>query len=146
MFRSRPKDDYILETNWEELYVLTRHWVSNLEFYKDDLKFFRHLIDKYFIWINEKEHQVKAESIRNGVIKLTRQSNDLIKETLKHLGHIKDIMEDPFTHDSQRFREEHQGLEDKISEFIKSCRTQRRELFSITEHIVENDRLGEIIT
>lgn len=146
MFRLRPKDDYIFTTTWEELYVLTHHWISDLKFYEDDLKFFLHLIDKYFIWINEKEHQKEVGKIRKGVIELTREVTYLKKETSKHLGHIKDIIEEPFTHDSHKFREEHQKLEDEISDFVKTCRNQRKEVFSVIEHVIENERLQEIIT
>lgn len=145
-FRMRPKDNYIQETNWESLYVLTEHWISDLKFYQDDLKFFRHLIDKYFIWINEQEHQIEVEKIRHAVIDLTRQAEEIMEKTLKHLGHISDIMEDPFTYDSSKFRDEHEVLEDEISDFIKTCRDQRQEVFSVIKHIVESERLQEIIT
>src|SRR5665811_322155 len=55
-FRSRPKDQYIHEADWQQLYVLTEHWKSDLSFYEGDLKFLHHLIDKYFMWISKKEH------------------------------------------------------------------------------------------
>ncbi len=50
-FRSRPKDRYIEEGDWQPLYVLTEHWKSDLSFYAEDLKFLAHLIDNYFMWI-----------------------------------------------------------------------------------------------
>lgn len=143
--RMRPKNNYILETDWDELYVLTEHWMSDLYFYADDLKFFRHLIDKYFIWINQQEHQKEVERILHAVIELTDKAQDLLKKTEEHKGHIKDIIEEPFTYDSQKFREEHQKLEDEISNFIKGCRNQRKEVFSVIEHVVDKERLQEII-
>ncbi|MFK5973327.1 MAG: hypothetical protein QM485_08600 [Flavobacteriaceae bacterium] len=59
-FRKRPKDNFIQETNCQELYVLTNHWKSDLLFYKDDLIFLHHLIDKYFIWITKKDNLTKV--------------------------------------------------------------------------------------
>lgn len=144
--RMRPKNNYIFETNWDELYALTEHWLSDLHFYADDLKFFHHLIDKYFIWINEPEHQLEVEKILQEVIELTDRAQDLLKKTAKHQGHLKDIMEEPFTYDSQKFREEHQKLEDEISAFVKRCRDQRKEVFSVIEHVVDKERLQEIVT
>ena len=41
--------------NCKELYILTKHWKSDLEFYKDDLRFLHNLVDKYLIWITKKE-------------------------------------------------------------------------------------------
>ena len=46
-FRIRPKDNYINEASWEQLYVLTEHWKSDLVFYHKDLRFLHLLIDKY---------------------------------------------------------------------------------------------------
>ncbi|AVR45978.1 hypothetical protein C7S20_12340 [Christiangramia fulva] len=144
--RMRPKNNYIFETDWDELYVLTEHWMSDLQFYADDLRFFRHLIDKYFIWIKEQENQREVEKILFSVIELTDAAQDLLKKTAKHRDHIKDILEEPFTYDSQKFREEHQKLEDEISDFIKSCRKQRKEVFSVIEHVIDKEGLQEIIT
>lgn len=55
-YRYRPKGTYINEADWQGLYVLTGHWKSDLEFYRDDLKFLQQLIDKYFIWMVRKEN------------------------------------------------------------------------------------------
>ena len=55
-FRIRPKDNYINEASWEQLYVLTEHWKSDLVFYHKDLRFLHLLIDKYFMWISNKEN------------------------------------------------------------------------------------------
>ena len=52
-FRNRPPGNYSTTASWEELHALTRHWVSDLRFYQDDLRFLHRLIDKYFIWITD---------------------------------------------------------------------------------------------
>ncbi len=144
--RMRPKSTYILNSGWNELHVLTQHWISDLHFYGDDLKFFHHLIDKYFIWINEKEHLDEISKIKSNVQEMTKSCSDLLKRCSTHLSHIEAIIEDPFPYNSQKFREEHQALEDEISNFVKACRNQRKELFSVIEHLVESERFQETIT
>jgi hypothetical protein len=47
-YQRRPKDKYIQEPDWAEIYELTQHWKSDLLLYKDELRFFRWLIDNYF--------------------------------------------------------------------------------------------------
>ena len=143
-FRLRPKDDYVLVTKWDKLFVLTQHWISDLRFYQDDLRFFKQLIKRYFIWINTDKHQREVEIILNAVNKLAHKAEDLIKKTSGHLGHIKDIIDEPFTHDSQKFREEHQDLEYEIAVFVKTCRDQRDQVFSVIEHVVDKERLQEM--
>jgi len=109
-FRNRPNGAYILDANWEALYFLTKHWKSDLLFYRDDLNFLDNLIDKYLIWIFN-----------------------------KHLLHLADLMEDPFKYDSHQFRAEHQQLEDDITNFVKVFRNNRKEVFEVTKMVIESD-------
>lgn len=138
-FRNRPNGNYIFDANWKELYVLTKHWKSNLLFYKDDLKFLDHLIDKYFIWISKKEDSDAVRSIEKSIVKTDKICASLLKRTEKHLTHLEGLMEDPFKYDSHQFRTEHQQLEDDITNFVKTFRENRKEVFEVTSLVVESD-------
>ena len=138
-FRNRPNGTYIFEANWEELYVLTKHWKSDLLFYKNDLKFLDHLIGKYFIWISKKEDSDAVRSIEKSIMKTDKICSNLLKRTEKHLMHLADLMEDPFKYDSHQFRTEHQQLEDDITNFVKTFRDNRKEVFEVTSLVVESD-------
>ena len=52
------------KANWQELYILSKHWKSDLEFFKDDLRFLHHLVDKYIIWITKKENLEMVTAIQ----------------------------------------------------------------------------------
>ncbi|OGS69746.1 MAG: hypothetical protein A3F91_08420 [Flavobacteria bacterium RIFCSPLOWO2_12_FULL_35_11] len=138
-FRNRPNGNYIFDANWKELYVLTKHWKSDLLFYKDDLKFLDHLIDKYFIWISKKEDSDAVRSIEKSIVKTDKICANLLKRTEKHLTHLAGLMEDPFKYDSHQFRTEHQQLEDDITNFVKTFRDNRKEVFEVTSLVVESD-------
>ena len=138
-FRNRPNGNYIFDANWKELYVLTKHWKSNLLFYKDDLKFLDHLIDKYFIWISKKEDSDAVRSIEKSIVKTDKICANLLKRAEKHLTHLEGLMEDPFKYDSHQFRTEHQQLEDDITNFVKTFRENRKEVFEVTSLVVESD-------
>lgn len=138
-FRNRPNGTYIFEAKWEELYILTKHWKSDLLFYKDDLKFLDHLIDKYFIWISKKEDIVAVRSIDNSILETTKKCSDLLKMVEKHLSHLANLIEDPFKYDSHQFRTEHQQLEDDITNFVKTFRDNRKEVFEVTSLVLESD-------
>ncbi|WP_372767671.1 hypothetical protein [Lutibacter sp.] len=137
--RNRPNGTYIFDANWEELYILTKHWKSDLLFYKDDLKFLNHLIDKYFIWISKKEDSDAVRSIGKSIVKTNKLCSDLLKRVEKHLTHLTNLIEDPFKYDSHQFRTEHQQLEDDITNFVKTFRDNRKEVFEVTSLVVESD-------
>lgn len=145
-FRNRPNGSYIFDADWQELFVLTEHWKSDLLFYKDDLNFLHHLIDKYFIWISKKEDIELVRAIAVSIVNTDKQCSDLLKQVNKHLVHLAALIINPFRYDSQKFRTEHQQLEDDITNFVKTFRTNRKEVFEVTKHVIESDEFIRQIT
>ena len=139
--KNPTEDNFVVEYTWQELYVLTKHWKSDIQFYKDDLKFLQRLINKYFIWVTKKENVAKVTKIENSLHKLTERCDGLIKSIDKHLEHLSNLINDPFKYDSQKFKVEHANLENEISEFIKIFREDKKETFAITEYIVDDEKL-----
>lgn len=144
--RNRPNGTYTFDANWQELYVLTEHWKSDLLFYKDDLNFLDHLIDKYFIWISKKEDIDIVRKIDASIAKTSKQCSNLLKRIDKHLAQLANLMNNPFKYDSHKFRNEHQQLEDDITKFLKAYRANREKVFAITKHIIESDEFIRQIT
>lgn len=142
-FRNRPKGEYLQNANWEQLYALTRHWISDLQFFKDDLNFLNKLIDKYLIWIT-KDENMKAVSLILADLRKTRNTcADLIQKTEKHLQQLANMAEEE-NEASRIFRLEHIHLENEISAFVKDFRNNRKETFKITEHILNTEELAGI--
>lgn len=144
-YRRRPKGDYIYNTDWNELYVLTKHWKSDLTFYKQDLRFLSNLLNKYFIWITKTENLDAVKQIGQSVLDDKKSGKELINRVNEHLSHIALAIDDPFKQDSRIFRNEHQQLEDDIASFYKKVRKNRKMVFSITEHIVDSESLEHLI-
>ncbi|TYC10590.1 hypothetical protein ES677_11660 [Bizionia gelidisalsuginis] len=140
-FRNRPKDNYIQEATWEQLYVLTEHWKSDLLFYKDDLRFLHHLIDKYFMWISKKENIDRVSEIEEGLIEMDKKCDALLNTIDTHLHHLAQLIDDPFIFVADTFRNEHEGLEDHLAQFLKDFRKNRKEVFAITEHIIDGEEM-----
>lgn len=144
-YRARPKADFIQETDWQELYVLTNHWKSDMLFYKDDLKFLHHLIDKYFIWITQKSNIEEVQKIGGDILKDTRDCESLIGKIDNHLTHLSALIKEPLKKDSGKFRDEHQELEDEIADFIKTVREHRKQLFKVTERVLDSEQLAHLM-
>ncbi|ADV50234.1 hypothetical protein I2486_14620 [Cellulophaga sp. E16_2] len=140
-FRNRPKGDFIENGNLQELYILTEHWKSDLLFYRDDLKFLRHLEDKYFLWIKA---QTDLENIRKAgesILKDTRDCDDLLERVDQHLVQLSVLINETEKHNQKEFRTEHMELEETISQFIENTRENRRQLFKVIEFDVETNTL-----
>lgn len=139
--RARPKADFIQETDWKELYVLTNHWKSDLLFYKDDLVFLHHLIVKYFIWIAHEDNLEEVRKVANGILQDTKSCDSLLEKVNEPLSHLASLIEESFKHNSGEFRDEHQELEDEISVFVKTVRKNRKQLFKVTGYVLESEQL-----
>ena len=146
-FRKRPKGSFLSEASWSELYVLTRYWKSDLEFYREDLTFLNKLIQKYFIWISTDENYKEVGKLQAELKKVAFQNQDLLEKTKKHLLQLGSMIENETEENNGRlFRIEHEHLENEIVDFVKAFRANRREVFKITEKVIDNEDLSGLMS
>lgn len=141
--RLRPKSDFLETGDWEQLYVLSEHWQSDMAFYKDELKFLRNLIDKYFLWLVLEENISKANALTVDIKKAQLEEEWLDQAIIRHMSHIADIVKNEFPKDEKAFRDEHTLLEDKMVDFVQLYRKLKSEVFTVTEYIMETEELSE---
>ncbi len=144
--RIRPKSDYLHKASFENLYILTEHWKSDIDFYRDELRFLHTLIDKYFIWMIKEGNISKVQSLSNKLSKIIDQKKELFNTINKHLLHLEELIENSFSHDEKMFRDEHEILEDEFTEFVKNFKVLKKEIFAITEHVIEDEKLQYLLT
>ncbi len=130
---------------WQELYVLTEHWQSDLEFYKDDLRFLHHLVDKYFIWITKSENLEIVKEIVLQVTDLQKRCENLIEKVLNHRHDLTYFENNSEESKWQQALEQHEELEKEIYSFVKEFRTNRKEVFRITEYVIDSEQLTDLI-
>ena len=131
--------------NWQELYILTDHWKSDLNFYKDDLRFLHHLIEKYIIWITKDDNLNLVKNIQKNLFEIRNEGIDLMKEVISHQSNLGLMVENPVQSSNPQFVKDHEALEDKISKYVKSFRSNRKEVFKITEYIIDSEKLPNIL-
>ena len=132
-------------SSWEELYILSNHWKSDMEFYQDDLKFLYHLVDKYIIWITKDKNLKLVEEIKNRLFELKSNSIQLLEKVNSHrldIGHIIDGT----SHIKESYiKKEHQELQLNMSDFVKDFRDNRKNVFRITEYIIDSEELPNVL-
>jgi hypothetical protein len=138
------KSDYG-KSNWEELYFLAKHWKSDLEFYKDDLRFLHNLIEKYLIWITKKENLESVADIRKREHQLTLTCNELQQKVSAHLEMASLIVKGGNDTTKKDFFTTHGKLENEIAEFVKTFRESRKEVFKVTEYVMDSEELRNIL-
>jgi len=144
-FRSRPKSNYLLDAEWQELHALTSHWQSDIVFFGDELRFIDILIDKYFTSLVDKENIAVTKDVAAKLSDIRKKHDSLYQKVLKHLRHIENLMVDPFALDDSAFRNEHQMLEDELVAFVKGFRDIKQRVFHLTDRIVKTEKQKHLI-
>lgn len=132
--------------DWAGFYVLTQHWKSNLEFYKQDLLFLRNLIDDYFIWISQKENVEMVNAIGQEVLKTLSECKDLIKKIAAHAKQLASMVQGGSAKEVRLFIMEHEHLENEMAAFVKNFRKNRKQTFKITEYVIDIEKISQLLT
>lgn len=139
------QENNVESVNWQNLYILTDHWKSDLNFYKDDLRFLHHLIDKYIIWITKDSNLNMVKDIQKNLFEIRHKSEELMKEVITHQQNLALMVENPAKNTNPQFEKDHEILEDQISSFVKQFRSNRKEIFKITEYVIDSEELPNIL-
>ena len=143
--RIRPRSNYLHSANWRELYLLTKHWKSDIKFANYEINFFKGLVDKYFIWVKDKDQTVQVQHLTNILEHLTSELENIDKAITKHLNYIRLFINSNFSRDEEAFRVEHAMLEDKIVGLMNALRETKREIFNLTEEMLNNEKTNKLI-
>ncbi|MBL6449019.1 hypothetical protein JMN32_22095 [Fulvivirga sp. 29W222] len=139
------KSDFFDQASWEQLYVITNYWKSDLCFYGDETSFLKHLVGKYSIWLTVSDNIEWVQQVTEKLNVCERFKDDLLATIARHMGHIRGMVENPFVHNEQKFREEHAQLEEDVVDYVKSHRSLKKQVFTITEKVVESEKLHNLL-
>jgi predicted regulator of amino acid metabolism with ACT domain len=79
------------------------------------------------------------------VNKINKECETLLNRVNEHIKLFETIEKDQELKDDTIFRREHERLEDEISKFVKEFRENRKEVFKITEYVVDSEQLVSIL-
>ena len=144
--RLRPKDDFLHTAYWQDVHVLTEHWQSDMEFFRDELKFLRNLVDKYFIWMTMEENLPMVQEAARQVLQLSKKREEISLLIQKHMKDLRLLMEGEEDPEGKEFREDHSRLEDEIATFTKEFRKTKKQVFEVSEKVLESEKLQHLLT
>lgn len=129
----------------QALFAITKHWVSDLQFFDDELAFFRNLIDKYFLWLIGEKNIEDTRLVTTALVKLENQRLILEQNVSQHLHHLANLLENPFPHDAQECKVEHAALENSMAAFMKDFRNIKKEVFKVSEHAIVSEKARHLL-
>lgn len=128
--------------NWEKMYVLIRHWRSDLEFYLEDLQFLTKLVKKYSIWVNRKDNSEEVEKMSAELQDIISQGRSLKERLEQTQNKLAGLIEKKSGNSEATVIKEYGSLENEIAEFVKNFRANRRNVFKVSEKVLDSENLS----
>ncbi len=130
-----------LDTELQELYILSNHWNSDLSFLTDEIRFLKKLIDHYAISdlksepLNEvlyyknilKEYDLTIPGLQNKISVLLKFIDPIINKTDQKVG--------------LNLIEEFISLQTEIKTLSESVKQCKKHLFCFMEHLIKTEKL-----
>ena len=129
----------------QQMYVVSEHWLSDLQFYADELNFLRMLIDKYLMWLIEDKHIEDTRKMVGELKELENERKYIEGRIREHFRHLEELFENPFSHDEHKCINEHTELEERMAACMKKFRAIKRNVFRHTEEIMETEKATHLL-
>lgn len=137
---------YVLLQSLEDLHHKTIEWQSHLEFWRQELAFFKKLIKRYGIKIRLRHNIQECKHLRQ---LLGYYSGDMILSLShiisQHEHKLKFLLSNGKIQDEQTFRAEHEAMEDQLTAVEKEIKAYKAELFDLIEKVLSKDHKNVIL-
>jgi hypothetical protein len=149
--RSAPKrqvktniDDPVVQ-DWKHMFVIAEHWKSDLDFFVDELNFFRKLLDKYLFTLIDEKHIGDTLPLVTSLKQFEKKRIELERKVNAHLTKLTDLVQNPFAQDSQLSMDLHSKLEGSMVDFAKNFRSLKKEVFRLSEDAMESNKAKHLL-
>ncbi|KAA8481692.1 hypothetical protein BDE36_0599 [Arcticibacter tournemirensis] len=126
----------------QTLYLSSRNWLSYIEFFEDEIKFFKKLLMKYFLSDANDDNVNKIHLINTEIKRLERQKNQVLNDIFCYQSNLKATLEDMMQLSEQYLTVQHNKIQEEVKGLQPVLDQIKQELYIITEQQLK-DRKSE---
>lgn len=119
----------------KELHTLALHWKSDLEFYRDELRFLVNTVGKYAALVITDKHINRVKEIEKRLSAAETMLNETEAKVNKHIGYLEDLVEGVLRVSETFFRVENVKLENEVAYFIDEMKNTKKDVFNASEDL-----------
>ena len=97
------------------------------------------------MWITKPENLDMVKELKVGLNDLKNKCKDLLEKVQRHKTQLGQMVEDYNKSDASIIRREHEHLEAEVANFVTQFRSNRKEVFAITEFIIDSESLANLM-
>jgi ferritin-like metal-binding protein YciE len=126
-----------LEYELQELYILSNHWMSDIHFAEDEIRFLKNMLNNYLV-----------PNLKNDFLKEIENFNNILEQQNANIFHLKNKIRNllkfigPLINESNKqisvdLIEKFTGLETEVKTLFESVKQVKKSLFSFTEDVMK---------
>jgi hypothetical protein len=130
---------------WQAMYHFVEHWKSDLHFYEDELRFFRNLLDKYFLWFIEESHLADTRTLTSHLQEQEKERERLGQIASQRAAYLGRLMANPLEYQALAYPEEQDELAGAMAAFARQQRQLKQRLYQLAEHILQSEKAKHLL-
>ncbi|MEQ9377646.1 MAG: hypothetical protein RIG68_20840 [Imperialibacter sp.] len=130
---------------WSEQYVMAERWQSDLKFDKDELRFLKKLIDKYFLWLIDEKHLETTQQVANRLSHFEKNILATESKVARHMHHLAALIENPSLPNVSACENEHNTLKKALADLQIELRAVKKEIFRLAEHVMDSNKARRLL-
>jgi hypothetical protein len=144
-FRTHLSTKAVENASPDDVAIMNEHWLSDLNFYKDELRFLKDLISKYLLLLTRAESIEAVKKMITDIDILEKEQKEISLSVAGNLKNIRTILQEEVSSGTSGYKEEHIRIGELIAEFYTNLMIFKRRVFTITEHVIESERLKHLL-
>ena len=117
--------------NLQSLYLSTRNWLSYIEFFEDELKCFKKMLLKHFLFEADDQGSSRIYEINADIKRLDRQKNQVLNDIFCHQSNLKSTLENMMQLSENYLSLQHTKIEEEVKELQKMLDSMKRSLYRL---------------
>jgi hypothetical protein len=142
---AKKNPDDLVVGDRQSMFALAEHWKSDLDFFLDELNFFRKLLDKYLFVLIEEKRIGNTLHLVTRLKQFEKKRAELEGEVNAQLKELTNLIQNPFAQESQKSVELHSKLEGSIADFVKNFKSLKKEVFTLSEEAMESEKAKHLL-
>lgn len=131
-------EDDQLNTELQELYLLSKHWISDLEFLERDLEFLKNLFGKVFSPLIQKDDFEKIDILVRAA-KIDKEQAGLRNEISIYLHRLEQLISNCNQNFEINLIETYTQLEHKLTQVLLDLKSVKKIVFDLTKEGFKED-------
>ena len=122
-----------LDTELQELYLLSKHWISDIDFVEDEIRVFKTILNKYLWFGLDSSLMADAKTFKKTLTQHEVNTGALKNDVLEFLKYIEPVVSDQRKRLGVNMLEVFIDLESRMKKLPETIKREKKQLLLLTE-------------